>query len=92
MEAKSLEEVCEYLEDQEFPESVLESFRGLHIQLIGSAQKLIICLEHQLDGSAIAVGIASSPGPNWLTEVVPTLGTRLKVHQALRTWQASLDL
>ncbi len=42
--------------------------------------------DQELDGCAIAVGLGSSPGPDWLKDVVPVLGLRLKVHNALRTW------
>ena len=38
-----------------------------------------------LDGNAIAVGLAYSPGPDWLKDIVSTLGVRLKVHITLRT-------
>ena len=41
--------------------------------------------EQEMDGNAIAFGLASAPGPDWLKELVPTLGQRLKVHNALRT-------
>ena len=37
-----------------------------------------------MDGSAIAFGIATSPGPDWLKELVPTLGLRLKLHNDLK--------
>ena len=76
MEVKSLHEICEFLEEQGFPNSVLDSFRGwytlpLYTGLImyKNATHVVV---HELDGSAIAVGIASSPGPNWLMEVIPT--------------------
>ena len=36
-----------------------------------------------MDGAAIAIGLASSPGPTWLKDVIPIVGTRLKVHNAL---------
>ena len=37
-----------------------------------------------MDGSAIVVGLASSPGPDWLKDIVRKVGLRLKVHNALR--------
>lgn len=43
-----------------------------------------VCIDQQLDGHAIGVGLSTSPGPDWLKDVVPQLGVRLKVHQALR--------
>lgn len=43
-----------------------------------------VILEQELDGSAISMGLASSPGPDWIKEIVPLLGVRLKVHNALR--------
>ena len=46
---------------------------------------IVYVVEQQLDGNAIAFGIASSPGPDWLRDVISTLGTRLKAHQALRS-------
>ena len=39
-----------------------------------------------MDGAAIAFGLASAPGPDWLKDVVPTLGQRLKVHNSLRSF------
>ncbi len=38
-----------------------------------------------MDGNAISLGFASSPGPDWLKDVVPTLGLRLKVYNDLRS-------
>ena len=37
-----------------------------------------------MDGDAISVGFASSPGPDWLKDIVPKVGLRLKVYSALR--------
>ena len=36
--------------------------------------------EQEMDGKAIAFGLASSPGHDWLKDVVPALGLRLKVQ------------
>lgn len=38
-----------------------------------------------MDGIAIAIGLSTSPGPDWLKDVVSKVGLRLKVHSALRT-------
>ena len=38
-----------------------------------------------MDGNAIAIGLSTSPGPDWLKDVVTKVGLRLKVHNALRT-------
>lgn len=46
---------------------------------------LFFIVEQDLDGNAIAMGLASTPGPDWLKDIIPTLGVRLKVHNALRT-------
>ena len=37
-----------------------------------------------MDGKAIAVDISTSPGPDWLKEIVKKVGIRLKVHRELR--------
>ncbi len=42
-----------------------------------------MCIEQEMDGAAIAYGLASCPGPNWLQDVIPKVGLRLKVHHAL---------
>ncbi len=39
-----------------------------------------------MDGDAIAVGLASGPGADWLKEVVPKVGLRLKVYGTLRSF------
>ncbi|SMN12479.1 hypothetical protein SPBRAN_1134 [uncultured Candidatus Thioglobus sp.] len=44
-----------------------------------------------MDGSAIALGLASTPGPDWLKDVVPKVGQRLKVHNALRALYAGVS-
>lgn len=42
-------------------------------------------VEEDMDGKAIAIGISTSPGPDWLKEIVKKVGIRLKVHRELRT-------
>lgn len=37
-----------------------------------------------MDGKAIAIGMSTSPGPDWLKEIVKKVGIRLKVHRELR--------
>lgn len=44
---------------------------------------MIFHVEQDLDGNAVTFGLGTSPGPDWLKDVVPTLGLRLKVHNAL---------
>lgn len=39
-----------------------------------------------MDGKAIAFGLATAPGPDWLKDLIPALGLRLKVHNSLHTW------
>ena len=34
-----------------------------------------------MDGSAISAGLGSGPGPDWLKDVVPKVGWRLKVQR-----------
>ena len=51
-----------------------------HEQNINS--NLILIIDEYLDGS---VGLSTSPGPDWLKDVVSKVGLRLKVHNALRT-------
>lgn len=41
--------------------------------------------DEDMDGDAVAVGLASSPGPDWLKDLVPKVGVRLKIHNALRS-------
>ena len=48
-----------------------------------------LCSEQDLDGSAIVFGLGTTPSPAWLKDVVPALGLRLKVHNALRSWNAA---
>lgn len=35
-----------------------------------------------MDGDSIAVGLASSTGPDWLKDVISKVGLRLKVHSS----------
>ena len=51
-----------------------------HEQNINS--NLILIIDEYLDRS---VGLSTSPGPDWLKDVVSKVGLRLKVHNALRT-------
>lgn len=37
-----------------------------------------------MDGEAVAAAFATSPGADCLKEIVPRLGVRLKVYNALR--------
>lgn len=84
----SLEEICDFLMSQSFSDVVIDSFKGMEILIFFPLLYYLgtfFFLDQQLDGCAITVGMASSPGPDWLKDVIPILGTRLKVHQALRT-------
>ena len=38
-----------------------------------------------MDGKAIAFGLATAPGPDWLKELIPSLALRLIVHNSLCT-------
>lgn len=46
----------------------------------------VIFSDEDMDGKAIAAGLATCPGPDWLKDVVTKVGLRLKVHTALRTF------
>lgn len=46
---------------------------------------IFVVLDQEMDGSAVKYGLGTSPGPQWLQEIVPVLGQRLKVHNDLRT-------
>lgn len=91
--SKSLEDICDYLESKGFSEAVVDAFNGQCIYSYSAfAKHLTILLprsfiiEQELDGDAIAVGLASSTGPDWLKDVVPKMGLRLKVHSALHSF------
>lgn len=107
LERKSLDKVCEWLEDERFPDSVVSTFRGketcknMYFAVVNLScvwTRIIkpyvtfvhdLCSEQDLDGSAIAFGLGTTPSPDWLKNVVPALGLRLKVHNALRSWNAA---
>lgn len=42
-------------------------------------------LDQEMDGEAILMAVSSSPGPDCLKSVLPTLGQRLKVYHAIKT-------
>jgi len=44
--------------------------------------------DQDMDGEAICVALASTPGPDSLRDVIPKLGLRLKVYQVIK---AALD-
>ena len=67
----------------------MDIFRGKFI-LSFLAMVFFVCvrvllLEQEMDRAAIKCGFGTSPGPQWLQEIVPVLGQRLKVHNELRT-------
>ena len=43
-------------------------------------------VDQEMDGAAITAGLASGPGPDWLKEVVPKVGLRLKVYGCIRSF------
>ena len=93
LEEKTVQQICEYLQEKGCPESVLRSFRGRfcsfhQFALNLSCPPFIVLynyIKQELDGNAVLLGLATLPGPDWLKEVVAPLGLRLKVHQYLRT-------
>ena len=70
---------CEKFSILGIPMNIIKS----HEQNINS--NLILIIDEYLDGSAITIGLSTSPGPDWLKDVVSKIGLRLKVHNALRT-------
>ena len=44
----------------------------------------LLLKDQEMDGEAILMGFASTPGANWLKEIVPKVGLRLKVYNNLR--------
>lgn len=79
----SVEDVREFLEAKNYPDSLVPIFRGWC--LCNVSEFTFVFLEQEMDGSAVKYGMGTSPGPQWLQEIVPVLGQRLKVHNDLRT-------
>ena len=47
---------------------------------------MFLFVDNEMDGAAIAAGLASTPCASWLKEVIPLkAGLRLKVHGALKS-------
>ena len=94
LESMTIDDVCDFLEDRGYPESLVDIFRGTFTPSF-FAELIFFCLfclfiffpslEQEMDGAAIKFGLGTSPGPQWLQEIVPVLGQRLKVHNELRT-------
>ena len=92
LEEKSIDDVCQWLEDCGFSESILRTFRGktsyphdLYL-CSGISMSVYVTAEQDMDGKAIAFGLATAPGPDWLKDLIPALGIRLKLHNCLRSW------
>lgn len=84
MEEKSLDSICDFLEGKGYPDSVVEAFRGKNVTTL----LLLLCqliLDEELDGQAVAAGLASSIGSDWLKDIIPKVGLRLKLHQSLNS-------
>ena len=80
LEEKSIDDVCQWLEDGRFPDSILQTFRGTSGYAVSTQSILsVICLntEQDMDCKAIAFGLATAPGPDWLKDVIPALGLML---------------
>lgn len=87
MEDKSVEDVCDWLEEKGFLEDLLEAFWGKAWKsvIITHVNGPILYSDEDMKDDAVAVGLSSSPGPDWLKDLVPKVGLRLKVHKALRS-------
>lgn len=79
-----MDEICEWLEDRGFAESVLRTFRGTLKEHVNNCRSLccVLYVEQDMDGNSIAMGLGPTPGPDWLRDIIPV---RIKVHYALRT-------
>ena len=65
MESKSVDDICEWLEERGFPETVSQTFRGEESMLCLHGRPALFhtqISDEDLDGDAVAVGLASSPG------------------------------
>ena len=87
LEEQSVDDICDYLEDKGFAESLIENFKGEQVyQLLIKLPSVFLFLDNEMDGAAIAAGLASTPCASWLKEVIPfKAGLRLKVHSALKS-------
>ena len=86
LEDKTVENVCLYLEEHGFSESVIKYVRGKSNPIkLGKCTTSDQFIDEELNGDAIALGLASDPGPSWLKDIIPKLGLRLKVHNVLRS-------
>ena len=57
----------------------------VYMRYLSSQVFILLILDQEMDGNAVVFGLASAPGPDWLKDIIPTLGQRLKVHNDLKS-------
>ena len=85
---ESVEDVTSWLQEKGFSEDIIVAFKGnskLCTYVYGTLSSSLNITEQEMDGEAIAAVFATSPGPDCLKDVLPKLGQRLKVYNALKT-------
>ena len=88
MEKLSTTELSMWLQDKGFSVDVQEAFEGMKASILTVTVFLYLCepctTEQEMDGEATVAAFATSSGPDCLKDVIPKLGSRLKVYNAIR--------
>ena len=86
----NIDQLCTWMEDQDFSMDVIESFRGslARGKIILTSWRHVF-VDNEMDGEALETLIGTSIGPDCLKELIPKLGVRLKVYQRIKTMMFS---
>lgn len=81
----SEEELLEWMEKQDFPHDVVQSFKGKpsgNLRCVGFSH---FSIDNEMDGESLEALLASNAGPDCLKELVPKLGVRLRIYKRIKS-------
>ena len=88
MEKLSTTELSMWLQDKGFSVDVQEALKASILTVTVFLYLCVLCepctTEQETDGEATVAAFATRSGPDCLKDVIPKLGSRLKVYNAIR--------
>jgi len=84
---KSEQELLEWMEKQDFPHDVIQSFKGkLAATCVVPVGFKNFSIDNEMDGESLEALLESSTtGPDCLKELIPKLGVRLRIYKRIKS-------
>ena len=81
--SKSEEELLEWMENKDFPPSIIKNFKGKANAFYCVIVSYFFCKDNKMDGDSLEALMTTAPGPDCLKELIQ-LGVRLRIYKQIK--------